>query len=147
MTQHEVGFHRGLASKSCVEPFSVGKSVTWKLAHSWVDPRYLRSVLDADVVTNIPDGLVDHLDDLSMPDDAETVTGIVGSIRAGFCEFTLQAGAGPGRRDALMPVPGSNILEEREFGDGLDPGWDYRRQDERDDGRNFVAYLVALDDA
>ncbi len=46
-----------------------------------------------------------------------------------------------------MPVPGSNILEEREFGDGLDPGWDYRRQDERDDGRNFVAYLVALDDA
>jgi hypothetical protein len=138
-------FIEGWVSHSHVEPFRVGESVTWKLAHSWVDPRYLRSVLDSDVATSITDGLVDHKDALSMPDDAETATGIVRSIRAGFCEFTLQAGAGPGGRDALMPVPGSNILEEREFGDGQDPGWDYRRQDERDDGRNFVGYVVALD--
>lgn len=134
-------------SQCCVEPFSVGESVTWKLAHSWIDPRYLRSVLDADVATNITDGLVDHLDALSMPDDAEIVTGIVRSIRAGYCEFTLQAGTGPGGRDVMMPVPRSNILEEREFGDGFDPGWEYRRQVERDDGRNFVGYVVALDDA
>lgn len=107
----------------CGDPIHVGRDVTLTVSPN-VDLDYLGTVLGEERASTLTDYEDHH--DVEAP--VAELLGVVESVEAVSCEFSLQ-----GR--ALYPVAGTSVVEHRERADGWEPETEVVR---------FLGYVVTI---